>query len=105
MEIRAQSAKKAQLSQTAFGLEDMIAEIGVVLNQASQTKREIERTVYGGWDEEDNLQKKVDVFGDALKEANEGIDEIKDSLYKILEELEDNKYQAEFDAIAKGIRK
>ena len=86
-------------------INDMIAEIGVVLNQASQTKREIERTVYGGWDEEDNLQKKVDVLGDALKEANEGIDEIKDSLYKILEELEDNKWQAEFDAIAEGIRK
>ena len=97
MEIRAQSA-------TAFGLKDMIAEIGVVINQASQAKRDIEGVVYGGFDEEDNLQKKVDIFGDALAEANNDLDRIKDSLYKILEELEDTQYQADFEAIAKEIR-
>jgi hypothetical protein len=53
MEIRAQSA-------TAFGLKDMIAEIGVVINQASQAKRDIKGVVYGGFDDEDNLQKKPD---------------------------------------------
>ena len=97
MEIRAQSAM-------AFGLRDMIAEIGVVLNQASQAKRDIEDTVYRGFDDEDNLQKKLDVFGDALAEANSNLDGIKDSLYKILEELEDAEYQAEFEAVAQEIR-
>jgi len=97
MEIRAQSAM-------AFGLKDMIAEIGVVINQASQAKRDIEGVVYSGFDEEDNLQKKVDVFGNALAEANNDLDRIKDSLYKILEELEDTQYQAEFEAIAQEIR-
>lgn len=97
MEIRAQSA-------TAFGLRDMIAEIGVVLNQASQAKRDIEGAVYGGFDDEDNLQKKLDVFGDALAEANNNLDGVKDSLYKILEELEDAEYQAEFEAVAQEIR-
>jgi len=97
MEIRAQSAM-------AFGLKDMIAEIGVVINQASRAKRDIEGVVYGGFDEEDNLQKKVDIFGNALAEANNDLDRIKDSLYKILEELEDTQYQAEFEAIAKEIR-
>ena len=97
MEIRAQSAM-------AFGLEDMIAEIGVVINQASQAKRDIEGVVYGGFDEEDNLQKKVDIFGNALADANNDLDRIKDSLYKILEELEDTQYQAEFEAIAQEIR-
>jgi archaellum component FlaC len=97
MEIRAQSAM-------AFGLKDMIAEIGVVLNQASQAKRDIEDTVYRGFDDEDNLQKKLDVFGDALADANNNLDGIKDSLYKILEELEDAEYQAEFEAVAQEIR-
>jgi hypothetical protein len=82
----------------------MIAEIGVVINQASQAKRDLEGVVYGGFDEEDNLQKKVDIFGNALAEANNDLDRIKDSLYKILEELEDTQYQAEFEAIAQGIR-
>lgn len=85
-------------------IRDMIAEIGVVLNQASQAKRDIEDTVYRGFDDEDNLQKKLDVFGDALAEANNNLDGIKDSLYKILEELEDAEYQAEFEAVAKEIR-
>jgi len=85
-------------------IKDMLAEIGVVLNQASDAKRELERAVYGGFDEEDNLQKKVDVFGNALADANNDLDRIKDSLYKILEELEDTQYQAEFDAVAKEIR-
>lgn len=85
-------------------IKDMIAEIGVVINQASQAKRDIEGVVYGGFDEEDNLQKKVDVFGNALAEANNDLDRIKDSLYKILEELEDTQYQAEFEAIAQEIR-
>ena len=85
-------------------IKDMIAEIGVVLNQASQAKRDIEDTVYRGFDDEDNLQKKLDVFGDALAEANNNLDGIKDSLYKILEELEDAEYQAEFEAVAKEIR-
>ena len=86
-------------------IKDMIAEIGVVLNQASQAKRDIEDTVYRGFDDEDNLQKKLDVFGDTLAEANNNLDGIKDSLYKILEELEDAEYQAEFEAVAKEIRK
>ena len=86
-------------------INDMIAEIGVVINQASQAKRDIEGVVYGGFDEEDNLQKKVDIFGNALAEANNDLDRIKDSLYKILEELEDTQYQAEFEAIAKEFRK
>lgn len=85
-------------------IKDMIAEIGVVINQASQAKRDIESVVYGGFDEEDNLQKKVDVFGNALAEANNDLDRIKDSLYKVLEELEDTQYQAEFEAIAQEIR-
>lgn len=85
-------------------IKDMIAEIGVVINQASQAKRDLEGVVYGGFDEEDNLQKKVDVFGNALADANNDLDRIKDSLYKILEELEDTQYQAEFDAVAKEIR-
>ena len=85
-------------------IKDMIAEIGVVLNQASQAKRDIEDTVYRGFDDEDNLQKKLDVFGDALAEANNNLDGIKDSLYKILEELEDAEYQAEFEAVAKEIQ-
>ena len=85
-------------------IKDMIAEISVVLNQASEAKRDLERTVYGGFDEEDNLQKKVDVFGDALSYANNDLDGIKDSLYKILEELEDAKYQAEFESVAKEFR-
>jgi hypothetical protein len=85
-------------------IKHIIAEIGVVLNQASQAKRDIEDTVYRGFDDEDNLQKKLDVFGDALAEANNNLDGIKDSLYKILEELEDEKYQAEFEAVAEGIR-
>ena len=86
-------------------IRGMIAEIGVVLNQASQAKRDIEDTVYRGFDDEDNLQKKLDVFGDALADANNDLDRIKDSLYKILEELEDAEYQAEFEAVAKEIRK
>lgn len=85
-------------------IKDMLAEIGVVINQASQAKRDIEGVVYGGFDEEDNLQKKVDIFGNALAEANNDLDRIKDSLYKILEELEDTQYQAEFEAIAQEIR-
>ena len=85
-------------------IKHILAEIGVVLNQASQAKRDIEDTVYRGFDDEDNLQKKLDVFGDALAEANNNLDGIKDSLYKILEELEDAKYQAEFEAVAEGIR-
>jgi len=85
-------------------IKDMIAEIGVVINQASQAKRDIEGVVYGGFDEEDNLQKKVDIFGNALAEANNDLDRIKDSLYKVLEELEDTQYQAEFEAIAQEIR-
>lgn len=85
-------------------IKDMIAEIGVVINQASQAKRDLEGVVYGGFDEEDNLQKKVDIFGNALADANNDLDRIKDSLYKILEELEDTQYQAEFDAVAKEIR-
>lgn len=85
-------------------IRDLIAEIGVVLNQASQAKRDIEDTVYRGFDDEDNLQKKLDVFGDALAEANNNLDGIKDSLYKILEELEDAEYQAEFEAVAQEIR-
>lgn len=84
-------------------IKHILAEIGVVLNQASQAKRDIEDTVYRGFDDEDNLQKKLDVFGDALAEANNNLDGIKDSLYKILEELEDEKYQAEFEAVAEGI--
>ena len=85
-------------------IKDMIAEIGVVINQASQAKRDIEGVVYGGFDEDDNLQKKVDIFGNALAEANNDLDRIKDSLYKILEELEDTQYQADFEAIAQEIR-
>ena len=85
-------------------IKDMIAEIGVVINQASQAKRDLEGVVYGGFDEEDNLQKKVDIYGNALAEANNDLDRIKDSLYKILEELEDTQYQAEFEAIAQEIR-
>ena len=85
-------------------IKDMIAEIGVVINQASQAKRDIEGVVYGGFDEEDNLQKKVDIFGNALADANNDLDRIKDSLYKILEELEDIQYQADFEAIAQEIR-
>jgi len=85
-------------------IKHIIAEIGVVLNQASQAKRDIEDTVYRGFDDEDNLQKKLDVFGDALADANNNLDGIKDSLYKILEELEDAEYQAEFEAVAQEIR-
>jgi methyl-accepting chemotaxis protein len=85
-------------------IKHIIAEIGVVLNQASQAKRDIEDTVYRGFDDEDNLQKKLNVFGDALADANSNLDGIKDSLYKILEELEDAEYQAEFEAVAQEIR-
>ena len=86
-------------------IKDVLAEIGVVINQASEAKRDIERIVHNGFDYEDNLQKKVDVFGNALSDANNDLDAIKDSLYKILEELEDTQYQAEFEAVAKEFRK
>ena len=86
-------------------IKDMIAEISVVLNQASQAKRDIERVIYGGWDEEDHLQKKVDALQDTLADANNDLDAIKDSLYKILEELEDKEYQVELEQLSpfKGV--
>ena len=86
-------------------IKDMIFEISVVINQASQAKRDIQRVIYGGWDEEDNLQKKVDILGDTLGDANNDLDAIKDSLYKILEELENKEYQEELDQLSpfKGV--
>ena len=90
--------------ENMIDVKDMIAEISVVLNQASQAKRDIEGVVYGGFDEEDNLRKKLGVFGDGLSEANNNLDAIKDSLYKILEGLEDTQYKAEFEAVAQEIR-
>ena len=81
-------------------IKDMIAEISVVLNQASQAKRDIERKIYCGWDEEDNLQKKVYILQNTLSDANNDLDAIKDSLYKILEELEDKEYQAELEELS-----
>jgi len=86
-------------------IKDMIFEISVVINQASQAKRDIERVIYGGWDEEDNLQKKVDVLEDTLGDASNDLDAIKDSLYKILEELENKEYQEELDQLSpfKGV--
>jgi len=81
-------------------IKDMIAEISVVINQASQAKRDLERRIYCGWDDEDNLKKKVDILQDTLSDANNDLDAIKDSLYKILEELEDKEYQAELEQLS-----
>lgn len=74
-------------------LEQLIRDINVVINKASYAKRDAQRYLNDEVVTMDNLQ-------DYLAEASFDIDSIKDSLYEIVEALENEKYRQELESLS-----
>lgn len=81
-------------------LKDIIADICVIINQASDAKRDIQRGSQWGLDDVHNKQQQIDLLEGELSDAAYSLDKIKDSLYELLEAIEREVYNQEMAALS-----
>ena len=81
-------------------LEDIISYVGVAINQASDAKRDLMRGSAWGNDGVHSKQEQIDLLTRELSDADYNLDRIKDTLYKLLEALEDEAYNQYLAALS-----
>lgn len=81
-------------------IKEIISYIGVALNQASDAKRDIARGSAWGTDGVHSKAKQIELLTNELADADAGIDQIKDTLYELLEALENHVYNQELAALS-----
>lgn len=81
-------------------IKEIISYIGVAINQASDAKRDIARGTQWGIDDVHDKQKQIDLLTNELADAEYSLDRIKDTLYELLEALENHVYAQELDALS-----
>lgn len=82
-------------------LEQLIRDISVVINKASYAKKDAQRSLYYNSDDfEGSDDKRIELLSEGLSDASYDIDSIKDSLYEIVEALENEKYRQELEALS-----
>lgn len=81
-------------------LEDIISYVGVAINQASDAKRDLMRGSAWGNDGVHSKQEQIDLLNNELSDASYSLDQIKDTLYQLLEDLEKEVYRKELEALS-----
>jgi hypothetical protein len=81
-----------------MNLEDIIRELGVVINKASYAKKDAQRHLYN--EHEGTKQDRIDDLSESLSDASIELDSIKDSLYELVELLENEKYRQELEELS-----
>jgi hypothetical protein len=81
-------------------LKDIISYVGVAINQASDAKRDLMRGSAWGNDGVHSKQQQIDLLTNELSDASYSLDQIKDTLYQLLEDLEKEVYRKELEALS-----
>ena len=81
-------------------LKDIIFYIDVAINQASDAKRDLMRGSAWGNDGVHSKQQQIDLLTKELSDASCSLDQIKDTLYQLLEDLEKEVYRKELEALS-----
>jgi len=81
-----------------MNLEDIIRELGVVINKASYAKKDAQRNLYNEY--EGTKQDRINELSESLSDASFELDSIKDSLYELVELLEDEKYRQSLEELS-----
>lgn len=85
-------------------INDMMYDIGVILNKLAQAKKDAQRHLQG-CDNPDNLQARVDRLEDTLADIAYDIDTTREDLYKLFDMLEEKKCKMDMDQLRKGLYK
>jgi len=81
-----------------MNLEDIIRELGVVINKASYAKKDAQRHLYDEY--EGTKEDRINQLCESLADASFELDSIKDSLYELVELLENEKYRQELEELS-----
>lgn len=81
-------------------LKDIIADIGVIINQALDAKRDIQRGSQWGLDDVHNKEQQINLLKGELSDAAYSLDKIKDSLCELLEDIERKVYNQDMAALS-----
>lgn len=81
-------------------LKDIIADIYRVVNQVSESKRELMRLHSWESTEFQSKQQQIDMLKNEISDADYNLDRIKDALYQLTEALENEVYQQELLALS-----
>ena len=79
-------------------LEEIIRELGVVINKATYAKKDAQRHIYNEY--EGTKEDRINQLCESLSDVSFELDGIKDSLYELMELLENEKYRQELDELS-----
>lgn len=81
-------------------LKDIITDIYRVVNQVSESKRELMRLHSWESTEFQSKQQQIDMLKNEISDADYNLDRIKDALYELTQALEDEVYKQELLALS-----
>jgi hypothetical protein len=81
-------------------LKDIITDIYRVVNQVSDSKRNLVRAAPWETDEVQTKRQQIDLLKKELADTDYDLDKIKDALYELTEALENEVYQQELLALS-----
>ena len=81
-------------------LKDIITDIYRVVNQVSESKRELMRLHSWESTEFQSKQQQIDILKNEISDADYNLDRIKDALYELTQALEDEVYKQELLALS-----
>ena len=81
-------------------LKDIITDLCVVINQVSESKRNLMRAALWETDEVHTKQQQIDLLKRELADTDYDLDRIKDALYELTEALENEVYNQEMAALS-----
>lgn len=81
-------------------LKDIITDIYRVVNQVSESKRELMRLHSWESTEFQSKQQQIDMLKNEISDADYNLDRIKDALYQLTEALENEVYKQELLALS-----
>jgi hypothetical protein len=81
-------------------LKDIITDIYRVVNQVSDSKRNLVRAASWGTDGVHTKQQQIDLLKKELADTDYDLDKIKDALYELTEALENEVYNQEMAALS-----
>ena len=79
-------------------LEQLIRDISVVINKASYAKKDAQRHLYNEY--EGSKEDRINELSESLSDASFELDSIKDSLYELVELLENEKYRQSLEELS-----
>jgi hypothetical protein len=84
-------------------MKEMIFDLSVVLNKLADAKKDTQKHLQGY--DEDHLQARVDRLEDTMTDVACEIDSSRDSLFKVIDMLEDKIYKMHMDHLSKSLYK